>query len=247
MNEQKNIGNEESISRNDSNILKGIAILLVMFCHFWALYGGRFNRLSTPLGGIGVSLFLMLSGYGLRISWRKHGISCWWRKRIVAVLIPYVISRIIAYWLWNPFNTKSFLYDITLLRPGYMHGWYMQYLLWWYVAFYVTSKISSNKICPLYGVLSAFAIFLFVTTSPLKAEQSLSFLTGIVLADCLTIDKLKKIGFKIIALLLINSFCFLLLKQIDYIRNSPPLLFKFVELVIKISGGGGDLFGCIEN
>ena len=239
MNEHEKIGNKESISRNDTNILKGIAILLVMFCHFWALYGGKFNRLATPLGGIGVSLFLMLSGYGLRISWRKHGISYWWRKRIIAVLIPYVISRIIAYWLWNPLNIKSFLYDITLLQPGYMHGWYMQYLLWWYVAFYFSSRIASDKSRFLYGLLAIFSLFLFLTTVSLKAEQSISFLAGVVLADCLSIDKLKQMNYKIIILLFIISFVFLLIKQINYIRNSPPLLFKFVELIIKISSGGG--------
>ena len=41
--------------------LRGIAILIIMLAHCF----GGFTRALTPLGGIGVSIFLILSGYGL--------------------------------------------------------------------------------------------------------------------------------------------------------------------------------------
>lgn len=53
-----------SISREVSNICKGFAILIIILCHV----GNYFTRILTPLGGAGVSIFLILSGYGLLCS-----------------------------------------------------------------------------------------------------------------------------------------------------------------------------------
>lgn len=44
--------------------LKGIAITLITIGHCF----GDFTRAITPFGGIGVALFLILSGYGLNES-----------------------------------------------------------------------------------------------------------------------------------------------------------------------------------
>lgn len=56
------------LGRNSSDIMKGIAILCVVICHFMGTYGQGI-RIFTPLGGIGVSIFLILSAYGLNESW----------------------------------------------------------------------------------------------------------------------------------------------------------------------------------
>lgn len=51
-------------TRNNTTIIKAIAILCVFFCHL----GNQFTQFTTPLGGIGVSMFLIISGYGLEKS-----------------------------------------------------------------------------------------------------------------------------------------------------------------------------------
>lgn len=76
-----------------SNIIKAFAILLVVLCHI----GNRFTRATTPLGGIGVALFLILSAYGVEKSFIKSGLKGFWRKRLITVYVPYWIVELIAY------------------------------------------------------------------------------------------------------------------------------------------------------
>ena len=60
------------LDRSYSQIMKGMAILCVVLCHFMGAFGGGVT-LFTPLGGIGVAVFLVLSGYGLSESWKFGG------------------------------------------------------------------------------------------------------------------------------------------------------------------------------
>ena len=76
-----------------SLILKGIAILLVAICHL----GGEFTRWATPLGGIGVAVFLILSAYGLEKSYQRSELHHYWRKRLLAVWIPYMIIEVATF------------------------------------------------------------------------------------------------------------------------------------------------------
>lgn len=64
----------EYFERTNTQIMKGIAILAVMLCHLMGKFGGG-TTLFTPLGGIGVSIFLMLSAYGLNESFIGGGIN----------------------------------------------------------------------------------------------------------------------------------------------------------------------------
>lgn len=62
----------EFMDRYFTSVMKGIAILGVMLCHFMGTFGNGIT-LFTPLGGIGVSIFLIMSGFGLNESWKTRG------------------------------------------------------------------------------------------------------------------------------------------------------------------------------
>lgn len=71
----------QSISREQTDVIKGIAIACVIIAHL----GCQLTRLTTPLGGIGVALFLIVSGYGLSLSYEKgkrsgDGLKKYWTK-----------------------------------------------------------------------------------------------------------------------------------------------------------------------
>lgn len=51
-------------------ILKGIAIVAIVICHVGNLSGKTW---FTPLGGIGVAIFLFCSAYGLTLSAKNGG------------------------------------------------------------------------------------------------------------------------------------------------------------------------------
>ena len=71
MNTQSEYSNS-AISLEESNILKGFAIACVVVCHI----GNHFTRATTPLGGVGVFIFLFCSGLGLSVSYRNKAIIC---------------------------------------------------------------------------------------------------------------------------------------------------------------------------
>lgn len=63
------------LDKKSTEAMKGVAILCVVVCHYMGTYGNGVT-LFTPLGGIGVSVFLILSAYGLTKSWRCGGVHC---------------------------------------------------------------------------------------------------------------------------------------------------------------------------
>ena len=72
--------------------------------------------------------FPNLISYGLNESYAKNGLKFWWRKRIITVFVPYAIVQTLCGY-WNGFDAISYIKDITLLRPAYGYGWYLNYLL----------------------------------------------------------------------------------------------------------------------
>ena len=67
----KPIATDSPFDRESTAFLKGIAIVLVGCCHYMGKFGNG-TVYFTPLGGIGVAMFLVMSGYGLSESWTPY-------------------------------------------------------------------------------------------------------------------------------------------------------------------------------
>lgn len=80
----------------------------------------------SPLGGTGVALFLLLSGFGLNESFKTHGLSCYWRKKSLRVLMPYFSVATVLYICRWEFSWGAYLLDITGLKT---HYWYIAFLI----------------------------------------------------------------------------------------------------------------------
>ena len=74
------------LSPDHTNQLKGIAIMMVIFSHigYFLDSGKTFLYPLSVAGGVGVNIFLFLSGYGLTLSELKHhhGILGFYLKRL---------------------------------------------------------------------------------------------------------------------------------------------------------------------
>lgn len=244
-------------SKDFTTSIKSIAILLVVLCHV----GRIFTRAASPLGGIGVALFLILSAYGLEKSFLKSGLKAFWRKRLITVFVPYWIIELIAYLtgLTQIGGGYLILLDLTLIKPRFGLGWYLNYLLLWYVIFWLIHKIPLFADNKKYRVL-AFAIVsialpvYFNFTSSLRFEQSFSFLTGIWLANydeelCtdgvkirglrITKDSLMKLPYGITALVL--AFVILAAKQTGFVREQSDTVLNIVDLGINLFSSIGIL------
>lgn len=110
---------KELFSFELTNELKGLAILIVVFSHigYFLSKDTRFLFPFSAFAGVGVDMFLLLSGYGLTISYITKRISPWqfYYKRIVKMFIPLWITLIILIIIDKLFLGISYS-TVTLLK-----------------------------------------------------------------------------------------------------------------------------------
>lgn len=219
------------LSREQSTALKGFAIAIVILCHV----GNHYTRVFTPLGGIGVALFLVLSGYGLECSYEKHGLTDFWKKRLISVFLQYLIVEAVTIPLRGNISIGSFILDITLLNPQHPLGWYMNYLLLWYVTFWIIKKIPIAKKKRLFIIATiCYAVFFFFTNS-LRFEQSFAFVGGMYLYRFIRTEQNSVKRFGILGGGIAIFMIILAAKQLSFIRQSVYSTYELelLDLVLK--------------
>lgn len=119
--------------------LMGIAALMVMLCHAPA-YGVHMSGTMAKLvasGGLGVEIFLFLSGIGCWYSLQKHGAqpwTLWYRHRFVRIFIPYALMQI-PFWTYDlivgKFEWGNHLFVFSTLKFWTAHqgAWYVALLV----------------------------------------------------------------------------------------------------------------------
>lgn len=142
--------------------------------------GGNVRFLS-PLGGTGVAMFLLLSGYGLSESFAKKGLTHYWRNKIIRVALPYFI-------VWNIYNLTherctpadaNFWLNVLCLRTSF---WYISYQFYCYAAFWLTFRFLQKPKARIIALV-LFSCLSFTILTSIEAEQSLSFLCGVWLSQ----------------------------------------------------------------
>lgn len=189
------------------------------------VYTIRWNR-----GGY----FLVLSAYGLNESWIHFGYKHWWSKRILSVVVPYAIAQLCIYWPFHNFLFKECILDILCIEVKYIYGWYLPYLLFWYIIFYIVKRIKfleKNEMI----IFCIISILLLLSTKGVQGEQSFSFAFGVFLSRNKNSKKLEtKINIKTAFVLLSVGIGFLIIKQIPFIRTVPYMIYNMVEMAIKL-------------
>ena len=164
------------ISREESRILKGIAILSVIFWH-GCLYHA-FNDvpvLKNPLISWyfchgGMSLFLILSGYGLYESYVAKGLVFFWDNKISKIYLHAAFIQCVGVLIALITRKKmaiSILEILCISATNHIDGnmWYLSYLLFLYLLFYVFFKFFSQ------GKLSmCLFMMIYLATMPLMIQ-----------------------------------------------------------------------------
>lgn len=119
---------------NDTTVMRGLAIIFVVIHHTSTWLGYR-----IPIGGGGVAIFLLLSGYGLTKSFEKNGIGEFWVKRLTTVFLPWVVLNVLSEYPWICFNQLKFWKRLFLIEGGL---WYLQYIFVWYLIFYIVHRFT---------------------------------------------------------------------------------------------------------
>lgn len=229
----------EVMSKLHTHIGKGVAILLVIFSHIGGKVGVRY---FTPLGGIGVAIFIIITGFGLNESFRKNNLNNYWKKKIVSVWFPFFLIRL--YFFVGQFalfkekvDLHLFIREMLLFEMNHPYSWYIQFLFIWYLVFYILSKIFINNNKLRIGMIFIFSIGLLFSSNGLWAEQAISFFAGVFFSEIKNSNP-KKLNYlfnsnKIIFFLFTLGISFLILKQFNFIRLLPNTIYSIIELFIK--------------
>lgn len=130
-----------------TNILKGIAILIVMLGHYfrYAYTDSVFSGVGYSIGYFGAALFAFLSGFGIYLSYEKKGFGQYWLiNKFIKIYVPFLIVNMFSMTIyWNshyPIWKRIFwITDDEVL-------WYIPFILVFYILFYfVFSFLAKSK------------------------------------------------------------------------------------------------------
>lgn len=142
---------------------RGAAIILIVLQHCSGKLG---TNIFTPLGGIGVAVFLLLSGFGLTESFKKKGMKGFLKSKLWRVWIPFFLFYIGIYLLYDNHNYKNLILNVCSIRQD--DYWYVHYMLRCYVVFWIAFKF-----CYKYRwyLLGTFAIYTFFCMGVLERNS----------------------------------------------------------------------------
>jgi len=165
--------------------LKGIAIILVIFGHISA---DKIIHAKDLLyvGSQGVTLFLLLSGFGLTKSYIKNGID---RKTVIRrfkrILIPY--SMVTSLWIILDifvYHKNYSMQTIILAIAGFdfyrkidASMWYISFILLWYIFFFIIFLLPIKKIFKI--MMLVFVAYLFRCHPISKYTHEVSYQWGL--------------------------------------------------------------------
>ena len=192
--------------------LKGLGILTVVFAHFayMLVTNADFLYPLSIIAGVGVDLFLFMSGYGLSVGMLKKPMPVleFYKRRLIKIFIPFWIVLIII-----------FAADAIILKEYYSFSYMLQSLVGWFPTargfgdvnspfWYITWMIMFYALYPIFFsvkrpwltalILAAIATLVGVY-NPLNLEDNwlhrlhtLAFPMGIVCAWLLRKEKDKE-------------------------------------------------------
>lgn len=192
--------------------LKGFGILTVVFAHF------AYMKVTNPdflfplsiIAGVGVDLFLIMSGYGLTVSMLKKPMGIWdfYKRRVIKIFIPFWVALILifaadAIFLGLnypvPYMIKSMLgWFPTALGFGDVNSpfWYITWMLMFYVLYPLVFSVSKPWLS---AIILAVIATLIGTYNPLELGDNwlhrlhtVAFSMGIILAWLLQESKGKE-------------------------------------------------------
>lgn len=159
------------LSKDQTDEIKGIAIILVILGHLWVHVVGIIPKLIY--GGEAVAIFLILSGYGMTSSYgnRKVQYGAYIAARIKRVMIPYwIITVILVTMDYLLLNRTYNIQDILMTMLGvninmetryidYVR-WFITFILIWYAFYLLAVSLFSGKMRVLFMYVIAAVFFL---------------------------------------------------------------------------------------
>lgn len=222
-------------SHDLTNELKGLAILMVIFSHagYFLSTNTQFLFPLSVAGGVGVNIFLFLSGFGLTVSALKKSLSVFqfYLKRLSKIFLPMWIVLVVLITLdylilgkTQPLtltleNFLGFFPQANIFEQLDSPLWYFTPILFYYLIF----PLLFFKKYPLVSVILLFLVSVLVVRIPLPVNP-----------DVLKLYQLHNLAFPLgmgLALLLSKKDIF------SFIFKTNPLLryFSLIPLLLLLA------------
>lgn len=143
-------------SKNYTNALKSICCIIVVMVHFPPLFQNRVQDLIGSFAYVCVTLFFMISSYGMELSVEKNPdyLRHFWRNRLVSLLIPCAIVNLFAYAANMLIKGSDTPADILWTINSYVLI-LLEYCMWFYCIQLMRRKLNITKHWIVDGLLIA--------------------------------------------------------------------------------------------
>ncbi|MFV0576032.1 MAG: acyltransferase family protein [Vibrio sp.] len=232
------------INRTTTLNLKGLAIILVIFGHLVTSQVLKIPAEFRYFATFSVSVFLILSGYGLTKSYLSNGLKKYTSKRLKSVYIPFFVANIIIYILWGykSHNISTLIKTISfnqfdLAMDGTM--WYIYFIAMWYVLFFfifsmkITNKAKTTILFIIAGILTQIPTIKEITTISFQFSlHALSFPIGVMLALQTKYDENKIITIISLSFSTFLVFYSLLWEKYSFAKYSITVLAFGIAIIL---------------
>lgn len=241
----------------DVAIIRPFAILLVVLCHAFTIYGGGWRipnglavegfSLYALISAINISfmleLFVFISGYVFMYSIRKKQLdfATFLSSKLKRLIMPSVIFSVLYYFMfkyttYESFELIRFLYDILV---GVGHMWFMPMLFWVMVGAYFLEKLTISDMKKIL-LLLVLVIFSLIPLNLLRINTACYFILFFYIG-CL-VEKYKFVVSKYITVrngvfsILMYVVTFILLEKYNreiLAMHQSSILFKVIIHAIE--------------
>lgn len=195
--------NKDFFSETVSQELKGLAILAIVFSHigYFLSTDTRFLFPLSIMAGVGVDLFLLLSGYGLTMSSFRKNLTAkqFYERRLLKLFIPFwiVVSVffLMDFFVLNKSYGSGYILDsmfglfpsADLYRDLNSPLWYFTFILFYYLIFPLVFKknyywLSALMIYAVSFMIVKYGFNYFLNVLHLYKIHLLAFPLGVILA-----------------------------------------------------------------
>lgn len=169
-------------SRTNTQALKGVAAVTIVVFHI--LLGYDISPVFNMWGGLFVAAFLILSGYGLEESFKQNGLDGYWQKRLDKVILPVVFFVCVYSYVFSFFSTEMSMQrcldELLYVIPTF---WFVFFILKCYLVYWIGTRFLGERQRFFFFVVCALVCLnLRAPCGHLEAEQSFSFLAGVLLS-----------------------------------------------------------------
>ena len=233
-----NENSEYFMSKEYSNILKGIMSIVVVLVHIPFQYSNKIQDAIGSFGYICVTMFFMFSAYGLMYSLdnKKDYIKTFLKQRLLVILIPFFIVNTISLIILKEWNNG--IIDMVKVILGVKSITFITVFIIFYIIFYIICKFVNNIkirgwLLVIFPIIYSIGCYIFqIQTWPVEA---LGFTYGILIYIFKkSIKKYMNEKFKV---KLIISMFFSLIVGILYLKYKEIWLIGeyFIKIILGIS------------